>query len=261
MSTPPHTPARLKSDLAALGLEAGQTVMMHGSFKSLGGLMGGPNTVIDSLLDVLGEQGTLMMYVGWNDMPDFYDIPPDEQPLYRQHHPPFDPLTARAVRDHGILADCLRTWPNVRRSLNPEASMAAVGRQADEITRDHPLNFGYGLGTPLHRLSEWGGKVLILGSPVSTVTLLHHAEALANMRHKNLVRHHCPILRDGKTVWVEMDDFDTSEPHGAYSFRQIMTDYLVTGAGQRGKVCDATSYLFDAPDVVRFATTWLEERF
>lgn len=261
MTSLPYTPNRLISDLKALGVQTGQTLMMHASFKALGGVMGGPNTVIESLLAALGEQGTLMMYVGWNDMPDFYDISPDDQPLYREHHPPFDPLTARTVRDHGILAECLRTWPNVRRSLNPEASMAAIGQKADELTRDHPLNYGYGVGSPLHRLTEWGGKILILGSPISTVTLLHHAEAVAKMRHKNIVHHHCPIQQDGQTVWVEMEDFDTSEPHGAYSFRRIMTDYLETGAGERGQVGDATCYLLDADDVVRFAVAWLEEKF
>lgn len=257
----PHTRTKLVADLAALGVESGQTVMMHNSFKALGAVMGGPNTVIEAVLSTVGRDGTLMMYVGWNDMPDFYDIPPDMQPMYREHHPPFDPRTARAVRDHGIMADCLRTWPNVRRSQNPEASMAAVGARADALTADHPLDYGYGVGSPLHKLVEWGGKVLLLGSPLSTVTLLHHAEALANMRHKNIVHHHCPVIQDGQTVWVEMEDFDTSEPHAAYSFRQIMTAYRAVGAGRQGKVGDADSYLFDADELVRFAVGWLEQHF
>ena len=48
-------------DLLTLGLKAGDTVMMHSSFKSLGGIEGGAETVFRVLLEILGEDGTLML--------------------------------------------------------------------------------------------------------------------------------------------------------------------------------------------------------
>ena len=56
--------------------------------------------------------------------------------------------------------------------------MAAVGAQAEWLTRDHPSDYGYGPGSPLAKLVESGGKVLMLGAPLDTITLLHYAGEL-----------------------------------------------------------------------------------
>jgi aminoglycoside 3-N-acetyltransferase len=236
--------------------------MLHTSVKAVGPVLGGPNSIIQSLLDVLTPDGTLMMYVGWQDIPDWLDeMTPEEAAHYRAHHPPFDPATSRAVRENSILAEFLRTWPGAHRSLNAENSMVAVGAKAAWITADHPLNFGYGAGSPLEKLTQVGGKVLLLGSPLDTVTLLHYAENRARMRHKNRVHYQYPVLREGQVVWIEVDDFETGEPHADYSFEQIVGEYLGTGKGQRGTVGSATSYLLDAADLTAYAIDWLETRY
>lgn len=258
----PYTPAQLAEGLRALGLRAGQVVMLHTSVKAVGAVMGGPNSIIQALLDVLTPEGTLMMYAGWEDIPDYlHELPADVRPVYLEQHPAFDPATARAVRENSVLAEFVRTWPGAARSANPEASMVAIGRQAEWITREHPLNYGYGDGSPLAKLVETGGQVLLLGSPLGTVTLLHYAEFLARLRHKDVVRYICPILREGRKVWVEVEDFNTGDHHDDYSFRQIVQDYLDHGNGQRGIVGDARSFLFDASGLVAFAVEWLEARF
>jgi aminoglycoside 3-N-acetyltransferase len=256
------TRSQLVDELTALGVASGQIVMVHASVKAIGRIMGGPNVIIQALLDALTPTGALMMYVGWEDIPDFIaDLPQAVQQTYYAEHPPFDPLIARAVRDHGILAEIVRGWPGARRSLNPEASVAAIGAQAEEITRDHPLNYGYGVGSPLAKLVEARGQVLMLGAPLDTLTLLHYAENRAQMRSKRVIRYSCPILREGERVWVEIEDYDTGEPHGEYSFDGIAREYLALGKGRQGTIGNATSYLFDAADLSAFAIAWLELRF
>src|SRR5579885_1212807 len=216
------TKSDLRADLEQLGIQAGDLVMVHSSYKAIGSVMGGPTVVIQALLEVLGAAGTLMMYVGWEDIPDFIgDLPADLQQRYLAEHPPFDPAIARAVRDHGIIAECLRTWPGAERSANPEASMVAVGARAHELVAEHPRDYGYGAGPPLARLVAWQGKVLMLGAPLDTITLLHHAEFLARLRHKAMVHYRYPALRDGQTVWVEVEDYNTSKEHDAYTFEGI----------------------------------------
>ena len=42
------------------GLQSGDTVIIHSSFKSLGEVEGGAETVIQGFLDVIGEGGTLV---------------------------------------------------------------------------------------------------------------------------------------------------------------------------------------------------------
>jgi len=258
----PHTPSGIRDDLRALGIGTGDTLMLHASYRAVGPVMGGPNTIVAALQDVLGSDGTLMMYVGWNDIPDFIDaLSDDEQAAYLAQHPPFDARTARAVRDHGILAECLRTWPGAHRSLNPEASMSAVGSRAEWLTRDHPLDYGYGAGSPLDRLVACGGRVLMLGAPLDTLTLLHHAEFHARLRHKRIVRYRCPIVRDGETAWVEIEDFDTGESHDDYAFDTIAQAALAAGEGHRGKVGHAPCAVFEASGLLQFAIRWLEMRF
>jgi aminoglycoside 3-N-acetyltransferase len=256
------TQSQLVDELKGLGVAAGQIVMVHASVKAVGRIMGGPNVIVQALLQTLTSAGALMMYVGWEDIPDFvFDLPPAIQQEYYAEHPPFDPPISRAVRDHGVLAEIVRGWPGAQRSLNPEASLAAIGAQAEWITRDHPLNYGYGAGSPLEKLVEARGSVLMLGAPLDTITLLHYAENRARMRHKRVVRYPCPILRAGKRVWVAIEDYDTGEPHADYSFDEIARAYLALGNGRRGTIGNAPSYLFEAADLSAFAISWLEERF
>lgn len=262
------TPGRLRADFQSLGLSSGDTVMLHSSFKSIIGnddfVLGGPNSLIQALLDVLTPSGTVMMYVGWQEFPyDLAELPEEIEQQYYAEHPPFELATARAKREHGILAEFLRTWPGARRSQHPEASMSAVGASAEWITKDHPMRYGYGLGSPLAKLCEIGGKVLLLGAPLNATTLLHHAEDLADLPDKRIFRYRCPIVKDGQTVWLDMEDYETGDKviDADYTFSQIMGDYLKTGVVKSGVVGHAQSYLFDASSVVTFAVEWLESRY
>jgi len=256
------THSSLVNAFRALGVTPGQTIMLHASVKSVGKVIGGPNVILQALMDALTPTGTLMMYAGWEDIPDFIaDLEPETRRLYEVEHPAFDPRLAHAVRENSILVEFLRTWPGAFRSENPEASMVAVGARAEWITRDHPLNYGYGAGSPLAKLVESRGSVLMLGAPLDTVTLLHYAENRAALRHKATVHYSCPLMRDGKKVWVEIDDFDTGDPHDDYTFEEIAQEYLASGKGATGKIGSATSYLFDAADLSAFAIHWLETHF
>jgi aminoglycoside 3-N-acetyltransferase len=257
-----YTQRQLVDQLRSLGVSPGQTVMLHASVKAVGQVMGGPDVILQALFEVLGDEGTLMMYAGWQDIPDFVlELPPDLRERYYADHPPFDPAVSRAVRDNSVLVEFFRTWPGTVRSQNPEASMVARGKQADTLTRDHPLNYGYGADSPLARLVALRGHVLLLGAPINRITLLHHAEYLAKLRHKNVIHYQCPILKDGVKTWVDIEDYDTGDPHDAYSFRMITSAYLEARPAQTGSVGDATCYLLDAADLTAFAVDWLESRF
>jgi len=251
-------------DLRRLGISAGQALMVHSSVRSIGHVLGGPNTIIQALLDGLTAAGTLMMYVGWQEAPtEILDWPEAVQALFYEECPPYDPLTSRAVREHGILVEFFRTWPGVVRSGHPDCSMAAIGPHAEWLTLDHPFMYGYGAGSPLHKLCELRGSVLMLGAPLDTVTLLHYSEHVANLPRKRVRRYKCPILRDGAKVWVDLEEYDTGDNviDADYRFDMIATDYLATGKGRAGLIGRAQSYLFEADDLAQFGIQWLETRF
>src|SRR5262245_48313505 len=101
----PFTQSQLVSAFQTLGVEPGRVVMLHASVKSVGKVMGGPNVILQALLDTLTPAGTLMMYAGWEDIPDYIlDLPLDVRQRYYREHPAFDTRIARAVRENGILA-------------------------------------------------------------------------------------------------------------------------------------------------------------
>lgn len=140
--------------------------------------------------------------------------------------------------------------------------MVALGRHARFLTQDHPLQYGYGAGSPLAKLVALNGYVLMLGAPLDTITLLHHAENLAELRHKRVVRYQCPMLENGRVVWVNVEDYDTGDPHDDYSFEEIAHAYLSAyPTTPHGKVGNADSFLFDAAKLTAFAVDWLEARF
>lgn len=260
------TYSQLAQDLSRLGVSAGQTIMLHVSVRSIGWVVGGPDVVLRALFDVLTPTGTLMMYISWEDTTETMPTwPPERQAVYLAECPPFDPLTSRAKRDWSILTEYLRTWPGAHRSANPGASVAAVGANARWLTENHPLQFGYGPGSPLDKLCQIGGSVLLLGSPLGNITLLHHAEHMANVPNKRIVHYQVPLLQDGQRIWADVEEYDTGAgivdwPGGEY-FAAIAQAFIGTGRARAGQVGAACSYLFDAAALDRFAVRWMEREF
>ena len=59
-----HDRRQLAADFAALGVRPGAVVMLHASVRAVGDVAGGPDEIHLALQDVLGPQGTLLMYAG-----------------------------------------------------------------------------------------------------------------------------------------------------------------------------------------------------
>ncbi|MFI1002481.1 aminoglycoside 3-N-acetyltransferase [Streptomyces galbus] len=267
----PVTRSRISRDLAALGLGDGDVVMFHTRMSAIGYVAGGPQTVIDALRDVVGAQGTLMVTCGWNDAPpyDFVTWPPDWQHALRAEHPAYDPAVSEADHHNGRLPEALRRRPGAVRSRHPDVSFAALGAAADELMVGHPWDDPHGPDSPLARLTARRGRVLLLGAPLDTMTLLHHAEALAEAPGKRFVEYEQPVLVRGQRVWRRFRDIDSENgafdysavvPAGTDPFEAIARDMLAVGIGRRGSVGAAESHLFEAAEVIEFATAWMEDK-
>lgn len=275
----------LYNHLADMGIAPGDAVMVHAGLRAVGPMLGGPDTLIEALLDVVGPEGTLLCYLNWEQQ---YEDALDEEgrlpDALKPHVPPFDPLRSRASRDHGFFAEAVRTTPGALRSANPGASVAAIGRRAAWFTADHPLDYGYGPGSPFDKLVQVGGKVLMAGAPLDTMSLLHHAEHLAQIPGKRIRRMEVPLLIDGHrnpeslsgstvsmegslwgpTKWQMIEEFDTADPVvdglAADYFGTIVGAFLAAGRGRRGRIGSADSVLVPAAEIVAFGVRWLEER-
>jgi aminoglycoside 3-N-acetyltransferase len=266
----PLTRSELVAQLRELGVEPGGVVMVHCSLSSLGNVVGGADTVVAGLLELLGSSGTLLAMTGWeHDAYHFDDWPRALQDAYRRDPPAFDPELSEAAREYGRLAERIRTWPKARHSSHPECRFSSLGEQAGWITADHPLDHPYGDGSPLAKLVDAGGSVLMLGAPLGTITLLHHAEEVAHVAGKRIVHYSCPIKTPSGIEWVAVEDIDTSDGALPYervvgerdSFELIAEEALRAGVGTSGAVGTSASNLFAAGDLVRFAVSWIERLF
>ncbi len=245
--------------LTTAGLRSGDTIMLHASVRSIGKEASSPIQVIKSLLDAIGPTGTLMMYVGCD--PKFEAIgrgklTKTQEEALLSSCPIFDPQITPARKDYGILAEYFRQLPGVVCSVNPGARIAAIGAKAKEITTDHALQYGYGTESPLARLCDLHGKVLLLGSDLDQVTLLHYAEHIAPISNKRIVRFKVPLKVDGVRTWVEMEEYDTSVGIKSWPerfFSRIVENYISECNVSSQQVGLAKSYLLDAENLVNYA--------
>lgn len=253
-SNGPATRSSLRAQLTALGLQGGDVAMVHASVRSLGPVVGGVATIIHALQEAIGPRGTLVAYV---DFEAFFDEGDPEIPV-------FDKRIAPAARDHGVLHEALRVWPGALRSDHPDAGVVALGARAAWIVEPHPFQYGYGAGTPYERVLEAGGKVVMLGAPLDTITLLHHAEHLARIPDKRVVTYRRLMPGPGGPGWVTFEEFDTADPVNgrlpADCFEQIARAYLATGRGVVGPLAQTTGTVLDGRELVDFAVRWLEAR-
>jgi aminoglycoside 3-N-acetyltransferase len=263
--------SHLARDLRRLGLRRGAAVMVHCRMSVLGTVVGGAESVVRALLDAVGPAGTVLAYVGWQDGPpdDLASLAEDDRALVLAEQPAYDPRTGLARRDHGRVAEALRTWPGAVCSGHPEAGVAAVGADAEALAAPHPLDDAYGPGTPYARLVDAGGQVAVLGAPLDTVTLVHHAESVARVPGKRSVTWDVPLERDGQRRWVTLHDIDTST--GALDYGRIVGDEpyvewfarraIASGGGRSGPLGAGEGHVIDAQPLVRGTVEAIEAAF
>lgn len=151
---------RLCADLRTLGVGDGDVIMVHSSFKSLGPVPGGIETVIQGLLAAVGALGTLLMPgLSWT-------IQPGEI---------FDPTATPVIV--GAIPNTFRSYPGVRRSLHPTHSVCGLGARAEDLLADHLHDITpCGMHSPFHKLADVGGKIVMLGCGLRPNTTMHALE-------------------------------------------------------------------------------------
>ena len=243
----------LCADFRGLGVQAGDTVMLHASIRAVGRLIGGPDQIHLALKEALTGNGTLVMYAS---CPEFYDdvgrghLTADEEREVLAHLPAFDPYADRCQRDNGAMVELLRTYGGVL--VNAHVARFVVwGRLARHLIEPQPWSYAFGQGSLLERFADAGGKILLLGSDHDAVTFLHYTEHVADIPDKRIARFKVPVLEDGVRVWREMEEVDTSGK-GAHPnwperfFAQLVDGFLEQTRDTGSRVGNAPSHLFSA---------------
>ncbi len=230
--------------------------MVHSSLSKIGWVCGAEVSVIQALLEVVGEEGTIVMpaHTGDNSDPSVWENPPIKKEwldtLY-DSMPAFD-KEITPTRGMGRIAETFRKFPNTHRSDHPQVSFCTNGKDAESIVKKHLLTPQFGLNTPLGTLYQMEAKVLLLGVSYSNCTSFHLAECLTNKM--NFVKMSTAMKVDGEREWVEFEDID----YNCDDFEEIGLQYeRQSHRVIKGKVGQADCKLFEMKPAVDYATKWM----
>ena len=253
----PITKNDILTALRSLGLGNGSTVMVHTSLSKIGYVCGGAQTVIESLLETVGEEGTIMMPtqswknldpedgVHWDVEEEYWEIIRDNWPVYDKQITPTNTM--------GAVAEMFRSWPGAIRSDHPARSVAAWGKYAEYLTSDHDLSNIFGEGSPIGKLYELDGDVLLIGVGYDKNTSLHLADVRADYPGKHICTEYSAVMENGKRVWKE---YETLFVDGE-DFVEIGTAFEQTNAVKKVKLGNAELRFMSQRKLVDFAVVWI----
>ncbi len=165
----------LIEQLRTCGLRAGDSVLVHSSLSRIGFVEGGPKTLVDGLLTVIGTSGNLLMPSSPN---------PGYQLDYIRNLTQFD--VQNDPSKMGAITEYFRTLPGVMRSESPTEPVCCFGPKADWFTNGHlGETTPYTKNSPFARLAEANGKILYVGVTLDNAgTSLHVLEdAVADFKY------------------------------------------------------------------------------
>lgn len=157
----------LVEDFKKIGLKKNDSVLVHSSLSKIGFVVGGPKTIIEALLEVIGIEGTLLF-------PSFPAIGRNKTHL--EEKPFFD--IRNTPSQMGSITEYFRKLEGCKRSFHPTDAICAIGPLADYYTNSH---FGqltpYNEHSPFRKLCTKNGKILMLGTTLNgACTNLHTLE-------------------------------------------------------------------------------------
>lgn len=257
MNSHPISKDDLIHDFKHIGIEEGMNIMVHSSLSKIGWVIGGPQTVIYALKEVIGEYGTIVMPAAtpnclhpryWEDT----DIPEEWIPKIEAHLPVFDKYTTPTAM--GAIPEAFRNWPKTLRSDHPISSVCANGKLAETITTFHNLEFSEGVNTPYEKIYEFDFRILLLGVGFNRCTMLHFAESKS--KNPRITTSRYAKLQAGQRVWLDVRDMANDN---STHFPVIGEQYVKSHGATIGKTGHADSILLSARSLVDFATKYFDE--
>lgn len=196
-------------DLIEVGIKEDDTLIVHSSLKSFGWVNGGAQAVVEALMEVV-NQGTIIMPAQSSDNSDpiYWENPPMPQELHEEikRTMPAYSKSLSAVRGMGKIVETFLRLEGVIRSSHPQVSFCGIGKDAYEILKEHPLDYGLYKGTPVEKMYHKDVKILLMGVGYDSCTLMHYAEYENKIRPT--INQGSAVLENGKCVWKEFKELE-----------------------------------------------------
>ena len=233
--------------LRTIGIKKGDILLAHSSLKGFGYVDGGADTVIDALLETVGNEGTVML-------PTITGT--------REHGPDFPPILD--VRNTpcwtGLIPETFRKRPDAVRSLNPTHSVSAIGAHVPLLQSDHINSYTpCDEHSPYQKNAEAGGKILFLGVDMRCSTTLHACEEIAAVPY-HLQKKDTPcVVIDAEGIRHEVVMRLHSWFGPERNFPVIEDELLRRGVLKKGRIGDAVIAVMDAAPAIDFVVAQLRK--
>jgi aminoglycoside 3-N-acetyltransferase len=240
-----YTKNDLIKSIADLGIQPTDTLLIHSSFKSIGEVENGPNTVLDAFIEYMKDGLLIFPTHTWKQINDTYNV--------------FNPLTEPSCV--GVLTNLFLKRPGVIRSLHPTHSVAALGKAAEGyIEGDEKWDTPCSRGGCFGKLYDRKAKILFLGCSLKRNTFLHSVEEWNHipMRLSDTYQKLKTITPQGEII--ECPQYRHSSPVGNVSlnYDKMLEPFLYYNIAKKGFIGDAESVLCDAVAMADLTTEFLE---
>jgi aminoglycoside 3-N-acetyltransferase len=256
------TGSELVRDLHKLGVQPGQTLLVHASLRSIGLTIGGAATVVSALRTAVGRTGNVVVPTGTaeNSVTSrahqalIAQVTADEVSAFRQSMPGFDKDCTPSTT--GALGEELRTAPGAVRSAHPQTSFAAIGPDAKYLMADHRHDCHLGEYSPLAKLYKAEASVLLLGVGYEFCGAFHLAEYRYTESAPSTI-YSCAVIVDGRLQWISYTDVVLDDQDFGEIGKGLERD---NGAFvKKGDVGEAPSRLLPLMQAVDYAQGWMRQ--
>lgn len=200
----------IKESLSSLGITSGMIVEVHANYSSLKNVLGGARTIVDALLETLSS-GTIIMPLEFkgNSEPSEWDNPSVSPNLWedvRNNIPSTNPLFSD-LSDGDEIVEAFRKRDDVVFSNHPYYPFVAWGKYAKLLCNRQSTHFPLADESPIARLYELKGKVLLIGCDFSFCSCMYLAE-YHNETRPIVIKGANKQTANGDSKWKEYLDLD-----------------------------------------------------
>lgn len=199
----------LNDMLTSMGIQKGMVILLQANTTKLGYIAGGEQAIIEALMDAVGFDGTIVMPAFTPQLADpsclKQMVDREQWENIRSHALPFDRKLSACDTNDSLVHQFLRN-EGVVRSYHPLYSFCAWGKYAKLICDKHPLHFGLNEDSPLGKMVEFNGYVLMLGMDYQECVMFQLARYHGDQLPIKVVS--APIEINKKKIWKDMLDLD-----------------------------------------------------
>ena len=159
-----HAKEDIKKFLADAGIKKGDAVMLHSSLGRIGYVEGGAGTIIEAFIEIIGEEGILIM-------------PTFSAPEYDEKRKIYVFDVKKTPSYTGAIPETFRLRNGVKRSISPMHSVAAHGKKAGWLVQGHEnCDNPYSMRGPFGKLYELNAKICQIGVDQLANSCIHIVE-------------------------------------------------------------------------------------